>query len=104
MIVHPQVLAYIVDVVRATRMSPSLQLGRLAAWRDARIMRTARAWAWLSGRDYVSPDDVKALAFPTLRHRVSLRPEAELEGRDHRLGDRVDPGHRPGAPLTTRGS
>ena len=44
------------------------------------MLRTARAWAWLSGRDYVSPDDVKALAFPTLRHRVSLRPEAELEG------------------------
>ncbi len=40
----------------------------------------ARAWAWLSGRDYVTPDDVKALARPTLRHRVRLRPEAELEG------------------------
>jgi MoxR-like ATPase len=41
---------------------------------------TARAWAWLSGRDFVTPDDVKALARPTLRHRVVLRPEAELEG------------------------
>ena len=40
----------------------------------------SRAWAWLSGRDYVTPDDVKALARPTLRHRVQLRPEAELEG------------------------
>ena len=39
-----------------------------------------RAWAWLSGRDYVTPDDVKALARPALRHRVELRPEAELEG------------------------
>ena len=38
------------------------------------------AWAWLSGRDYVTPDDVKALAHPTLRHRVQLRAEAELEG------------------------
>jgi MoxR-like ATPase len=37
-------------------------------------------WAWLSGRDYVTPDDVKALARPTLRHRIALRPEAELEG------------------------
>lgn len=40
----------------------------------------ARAWAWLSGRDYVTPDDVKALARPALRHRLELRPEAELEG------------------------
>ncbi len=78
-IIHPQLLGYIVDVVRATRFSPSLQLGVSPRGATA-IMRTARAWAWLSGRDYVSPDDVKALAFPTLRHRVALRPEAELEG------------------------
>ena len=77
--VHPQVIAYIVDVVRATRMSPSLQIGVSPRGATA-ILRTARAWAWLSGREYVSPDDIKALAFPTLRHRVSLRPEAELEG------------------------
>ena len=41
---------------------------------------TSRAWAFLSGRDYVIPDDVKALARPTLRHRIQLRPEAEMEG------------------------
>jgi MoxR-like ATPase len=78
-IIHPQVMAYIVDVVRATRLSPSLQIGVSPRGATA-ILRTARAWAWLSGREYVSPDDIKALAFPTLRHRVSLRPEAELEG------------------------
>ena len=78
-IIHPQVMAYIVDVVRASRLSPSLQIGVSPRGATA-IMNTARAWAWLSGRDYVSPDDVKALAFPTLRHRVVLRPEAELEG------------------------
>ena len=72
-IIHPQVLAYIVDVVRATRFSPSLQLGVSPRGATA-IMQTARAWAWLSGRDYVSPDDVKALAFPTLRHRVACGP------------------------------
>lgn len=44
------------------------------------LLSTARAWAWLTGRDYVIPDDVKALALPTLRHRVQLRPEAEMEG------------------------
>ena len=77
--VRPQVLAYIVDVVRATRMSPSLQIG-VSPRGSTAILNTAKAWAWLAGRDYVSPDDIKSLAFPTLRHRVSLRPEAELEG------------------------
>ena len=54
----------------------------LACRREAvpRCWPTSRAWAWLSGRDYVTPDDVKTLARPTLRHRIRLRPEAELEG------------------------
>lgn len=77
--IHPQILAYIVDIVRASRTSPSLALGVSPRGATA-IMNTARAWAWLSGRNYVTPDDVKALAFPTLRHRVSLRAEAELDG------------------------
>ena len=75
----PEVLAYVVDVCRGTRASPALRLGVSPRGAIA-LMATARAWAWLSGRDYVSPDDVKALARPTLRHRVELRPEAELEG------------------------
>ena len=77
--VRPEVLGYIVDVARATRLSPSLQLGVSPRGATA-LLATAKAWAWLSGRDYCTPDDVKALARPTLRHRVSLRPEAELEG------------------------
>ncbi|MEU8139489.1 AAA family ATPase [Streptodolium elevatio] len=77
--VDPDVLAYIVDIVRATRTSPSLQLGVSPRGATA-LLGTARAWAWLSGRDYTTPDDVKALAKPTLRHRVQLRPEAEMEG------------------------
>ena len=44
------------------------------------LLGAARAWAWLSGRDFVTPDDVKALARPALRPRVQLRPEAEHEG------------------------
>jgi MoxR-like ATPase len=44
------------------------------------LLATSRAWAWLSGRAFVTPDDVQALARPTFRHRISLRPEAELEG------------------------
>ena len=73
------VLAYIVDLCRATRVSPSLELGASPRGATA-LMGTAKAWAWLLGRDYVTPDDVKSLARPTLRHRVRLRPEAQLEG------------------------
>jgi MoxR-like ATPase len=77
--VDPKISGYVVDICRATRMSPALQLGVSPRGATA-LLATARAWAWLSGRDYVTPDDVKALARPTLRHRVQLRPEAELEG------------------------
>jgi MoxR-like ATPase len=73
------VLGYVVDICRATRSSPSLQLG-VSPRGATMLLAASRAWAWLSGRDFVTPDDVKALARPTLRHRVILRPEAELEG------------------------
>ncbi|MGH3165114.1 MAG: AAA family ATPase, partial [Trebonia sp.] len=77
--VSPEITGYIVDLCRATRQSPSLRLGVSPRGATA-LLGTSRAWAWLAGRDYVIPDDVKALAKPTLRHRVQLRPEAELEG------------------------
>jgi MoxR-like ATPase len=77
--VREDVLAYIVDLCRATRQSPSLQLGVSPRGATA-LLAVARAWAWLSGRDYVIPDDVKAMARPALRHRIEIRPEAELEG------------------------
>jgi MoxR-like ATPase len=77
--VAPEVMGYIVDLVRATRSSPSLALG-VSPRGATGLLATSRAWAWLCGRPYVTPDDVKALARPTLRHRVQLRPEAELEG------------------------
>ncbi|MGL4173746.1 MAG: AAA family ATPase [Actinomycetota bacterium] len=79
--VNPAVLGYIVDIARATRVSPSLALGVSPRGATA-LLATSRAWAWLSGRDYVTPDDVKALAPSTTVHRVALRPEAELEGVD----------------------
>jgi MoxR-like ATPase len=78
-LVADEVLGYIVDVVGATRNSPSLQLG-VSPRGSTALLATARSWAWLSGRNYVTPDDVKAMARPTFRHRVALRPEAELEG------------------------
>ena len=79
--VSPEVAGYIVDIARATRQSPSLSLGVSPRGATA-LLRSARAWAWLNGRDFVTPDDVKALAHATLVHRLGLRPEAELEGVD----------------------
>ncbi len=77
--VSDDVVGYVVDVCRATRSSPSLSLGVSPRGATA-LLASAKAWAWLSGREFLTPDDVKALARPTLRHRVALRPEAELEG------------------------
>ncbi|WP_121256678.1 AAA family ATPase [Nocardioides ferulae] len=79
--VAPEVAAYIVDIARATRVSPSLELGVSPRGATA-LLRASRAWAWLNGRDFVTPDDVKALAQAALVHRLGLRPEAELEGVD----------------------
>ncbi len=79
--VAPEVAGYIVDIARATRSSPSLSLGVSPRGATA-LLHAARAWAWLSGRDFVTPDDVKALAHATLAHRLGLRPEAELDGTD----------------------
>jgi len=77
--VSAEVTGYIVDICRATRTSAATDLG-VSPRGGTALLATSRAWAWLSGRDYVTPDDVKTLARPTLRHRVRLRPEAELEG------------------------
>jgi MoxR-like ATPase len=79
--VTDEVAGYIVDIARATRQSPSLSLGVSPRGATA-LLRSARAWAWLTGRDFVTPDDVKALAHASLVHRLGLRPEAELEGVD----------------------
>ena len=77
--VSPEVAGYIVDLCRATRQSPSLRLGVSPRGATA-LLATSRTWAWFAGRGYVIPDDVKAVARPTLRHRLQLRPESELEG------------------------
>ncbi|KQV05997.1 AAA family ATPase [Leifsonia sp. Root112D2] len=73
------VLAYIVDLARATRQSPSVKLGVSPRGTTA-LLATARAWAWLSGYDSITPDHVQAMLLPTWRHRLQLQPEAELEG------------------------
>ncbi|MBC7441810.1 MAG: MoxR family ATPase [Ramlibacter sp.] len=73
------VLGYIVDLARATRRSPSVKLGVSPRGTTA-LLASAKAWAWLSGYDSITPDHVQAMVLPVWRHRLQLRPEAELEG------------------------
>jgi MoxR-like ATPase len=77
--IEAPVLAYVVALVRATRESPSVTLGVSPRGATA-LLHAAKAWAWLAGRDFVTPDEVKAVVKPTLRHRILVRPELELEG------------------------
>jgi MoxR-like ATPase len=77
--VEPKLLDYIVSIVRATRNSPTVSLG--ASPRAAiSLMLVAKAIAAIEGRDFLIPDDVKTAAPPILRHRMLLKPEADLEG------------------------
>jgi len=73
------VLGYAVDLARATRQSPSVKLG-VSPRGSTALLAAAKAWAWLNGFDAITPDHVQAMALPVLRHRIQLRPEAELEG------------------------
>jgi len=73
------VIGYAVDLARATRQSPSVKLG-VSPRGAVALLAASKAWAWLNGVDGVTPDHVQAMALPVLRHRIQLRPEAELEG------------------------
>ncbi len=77
--VAPSVKEYILDVISATREEADLALGA-SPRASLFIQRLARARAAASGRDFVTPDDVKELAGPVLEHRVALRPEAQMRG------------------------
>ena len=77
--VDPAVLAYIVGLARATRSAPAVTLG-VSPRGAAMVLHAAKAWAWLAGRPFVTPDEVKAVVKPCVRHRIELRPEIELEG------------------------
>jgi MoxR-like ATPase len=83
--VEPSLLGYISEIARRTRSWPSVSLGA-SPRAGISLMLVAKALAALADRDYVIPDDVKAAVLPALRHRIVLRPEAELEGLD---ADRV---------------
>ncbi|MFL5383531.1 MAG: AAA family ATPase [Longimicrobiaceae bacterium] len=84
--VEPSVRDYVTRIVRATREEPSFALGA-SPRAGVALFLASRAEALLSGRDFVTPDDVKSLALPVLRHRVLLTPEAEVEGQ--RVDDRL---------------
>ncbi|MDQ1571111.1 MAG: MoxR-like ATPase [Actinomycetota bacterium] len=73
------VLGYAVDLARATRQSPSVKLGVSPRGTTA-LLAASKAWAWLNGMDAITPDHIQAMALPVMRHRIQLRPEAELEG------------------------
>ncbi len=77
--VEPSLVEYITAIVRATRSAPVLTLGASPRGSVA-LLKMAQASALLDGRNYVVPDDVKALAPAVLRHRVAVAPELELEG------------------------
>ena len=77
--ISDDILSYIMQIVRRTRESESIRFG--ASTRAAiAIAKTAKAWAYLLERDYVTPDDVKVVAKPALRHRIQITPQMELEG------------------------
>jgi MoxR-like ATPase len=77
--VKDSILDYLLELVKRSRQHPDLSLGAsprsAVAW-----LQATKAHAWLEGRDFVTPDDVKAIAPPLLRHRLILRPEAQLDG------------------------
>jgi MoxR-like ATPase len=73
------VMDYIQRIVDESRRSPDLSLGGSPRAAIA-LLNTSKTLAALQGRDYVVPDDIKVLAAPVMRHRIILKPEAEIEG------------------------
>ena len=73
------VLAYVVDLARATRQAPSVRVGVSPRGATA-LLAAAKAWAWLTGYDAITPDHVQAMAVPVWRHRLRVAADAELEG------------------------
>jgi len=78
-IIEENLIRYISQIVHATRKNPGLFLGASPRASIA-ILNSAKACACLQNRDFVTPDDIKYVCFPVLRHRVMLTPEKEMEG------------------------
>ncbi len=79
-VIRDELAEYLVDIVRATRVHESVLVGAGPRATQS-LMMAARAYGALSGRDFVTPDDIKMMAVPVLEHRLILRPEFEIEGR-----------------------
>ena len=77
--VDDKIVDYLLALVQRSRQHPDLTLGAsprsAVAW-----LQTSKAYAWLNGKDFVTPDDVKAIAYPLLRHRLILKAESQLDG------------------------
>ena len=78
-VMRDELTGYLVDIVRATRQHESILVGAGPRATQS-LMLGCRALAAISGRDFVTPDDIKAMAVPVLEHRIILRPEFEIEG------------------------
>ena len=78
-LVKEDLVAYVVDIVRKSRAHQSVLVGAGPRATQA-LLLSSRAYAAMSGRDFVTPDDVKQMAYPVLEHRLILRPEYEIEG------------------------
>lgn len=78
-IVEPQLLRYITAIVEKTRKSSALSLGA-SPRASLALLKAARAFAALEGRDFVTPEDIREVLYPVLAHRVILSPEKEMEG------------------------
>ena len=81
MTVEDGILTYIAEINAASRRSPDIVLGA-SARAATHVLLAAKTFAALQGRDYVTPDDVKYIVPPVFRHRILLKPEAEIEGLD----------------------
>ena len=90
---------YIVALARATRTAPAVTLG-VSPRGAAMLLHAAKAWAWLAGRPFVTPDEVKAVVKPCLRHRIAAAARARARGRHGRRRARRHPRRHAGAPLT----
>lgn len=86
--VEEALMNYIINIITETRSNPAIEIGSSPRGGIA-LLQCAKAWAAFNGRDFVIPEDIKKMAVPTLRHRIILKPELELEGvkPEHVLGE-----------------
>lgn len=77
--IKEELVTYIVELVRSSRTADAIEVGAGPRATQA-LLLSSRAYAGIQGRDYVTPDDIRAMVHPVLSHRILLRPEYEIEG------------------------